>query len=268
MQSCRGCGTVFTARLPDPGEATDYGGYYRAENLEVPPFVHRRLAQIVASFEGHRRLGRWLDVGSGAGTLMAAARGKGWDVVGTEVAEVAAAATRARGLDVRVGDLGELGLPDASFDVVSMLEVVEHVSNAQALLAAAHSLLRPGGVLYVTTPNGRGISGRLLRMEWSVVSPPEHLQLFSLRGLRIVLRGSGFAVRTAQTHGLNPHELLHALRSREVPATAPSRVETSYRLNESLSSTRAGAMVKRAANAALGASRLGDSIKVLAQRQS
>jgi 2-polyprenyl-3-methyl-5-hydroxy-6-metoxy-1,4-benzoquinol methylase len=178
MQSCRLCGTVFTARLPSSTESKDYEGYYHEENLKIPAFVHRRLEELVSDFDEDRQLNRWLDVGCGAGTLLEAARGRGWEVIGTEVAERAAQALRPKGFDVRSGELGQLELPEAEFDVVSMLEVIEHVPDVSALLAASRRLLRPGGALYVTTPHGRGISARLLGTKWSVVCPPEHLQLF------------------------------------------------------------------------------------------
>ncbi|MGH2951356.1 MAG: class I SAM-dependent methyltransferase [Solirubrobacterales bacterium] len=266
LRVCRRCKTLFTARLPMVEEATDYGGYYHAGNLEVPDFVQRQLERLVSSLDGDRRLNRWLDVGCGAGTLMDAARAKGWLATGTEVGEGAADAVRARGFEVGVGELGELDLPDAGFDVVSMVEVLEHVRDPHALLVPARRLLRPGGVLYITTPHGRGISGRVLGASWSVVGPPEHLQLFSGRGLRAALDSSGLVVRTLRTEAVNPTELVQALRSR-TPAPKPgSRVESSYRLNASLSSSRAGRAIKRAANAALNVTRLGDSIKLVAER--
>src|SRR5260221_8264701 len=83
---CAACATVFTDRLPEPAESLDYDGYYHEGNLEVPPFVHQRLDELVATFEPRRRANRWLDVGCGAGALMEAARSRGWEVVGTEVA--------------------------------------------------------------------------------------------------------------------------------------------------------------------------------------
>lgn len=257
---------MFTARLPTAAESTDYGGYYHANNLEVPSFVHRRLDEIVRGFEADRRLNRWLDLGCGAGTLLQAARGRGWDAIGTEVAGPAAETLRAKGLDVRSGELNQLDLPEAGFDVVSMIEVIEHVPDVSALLTASRNLLRPGGVLYITTPHGRGISGRLLSTKWSVVAPPEHLQLFSRPGLRTALERSGFAVRSVHTAAVNPTELLQALRRDQGAAVPVDRVESSYRLNESLSSSRAGAVLKGAANAVLNATRLGDAIKLVAER--
>ena len=273
MQSCHSCGTVFTARLPTAAESTNYALYYHDANLEVPPFVRRRLAQLVSAFDADRRLNRWLDVGCGAGTLMEAARGRGWEVTGTEVAERAAAAMRDKGFDVRSGELEQLDLPEASFDVVSSMEVVEHVPDVNALLGESRRLLRPGGALYLTTPHGRGISARLLGMGWSVVDPPEHLQLLSTPGLRAALAHSGLAVRSLRTEAVNPTELLRSMRQRGrgTPPRAMrpgARVESAYRLNESLSSNRAGAAAKRAANAVLSATRLGDTLKLVAERPS
>lgn len=268
MRTCQRCRTLFTARLPVAAESTDYGGYYHPGNLEVPAFVHRQLERVVASFEPWRRCNRWLDVGCGAGALMAAARRRRWDVIGTEVAAGAAEAVRAQGFEVRTGELERLGLPAGGFDVISMVEVVEHVPDPRALLDAAGTLLRPEGAIYITTPHARGVSARLLRTRWSVVSPPEHLQLFSARGLRGAAVAAGLRVCELHTHNIDPNELLRAARSRSGPAVAPgARVESSYRLNESLSSNRAGTILKRVANATLSATRLGDSLKLVAERQ-
>ena len=229
--------------------------------------MHDRLGSLVTSFEPWRRLNRWLDVGCGAGALLAAAERRGWEVIGTEVALGAAEAVRARGFDVRVGQLERLGLPQGRFDVVSLVEVVEHHPDPRALFAAAATLVRPGGAIYVTTPHGRGISARLLGTRWSVVAPPEHLQLFSARGLQEALSAAGLRRRELHTHAVDPSELLRSLRSRGAGAGAPgSRVESSYRLNESLSSSRAGTLLKGMANAALSATRLGDSLKLIAER--
>jgi SAM-dependent methyltransferase len=265
MQRCRNCRTLFTAQLPGAAESTDYGAYYHAGNLEVPPFVGRRLAELVSSFDDRRRLNAWLDVGCGAGTLMQAACDNGWGVVGSEVAEGSARALRAKGLDVRLGQLRDLGLADGTFDVVSMVEVVEHVPDPRALFGEARRLLRPGGALYITTPHARGLSARVLGLDWSVIAPPEHLQLFSSRGLRLALEAAGLNVRSLHTHAVNPGELLAHFRSRRRSDAPVGRVESGYRLNESLSSSRTGALAKHTVNAMLDVTRLGDSIKLVAE---
>jgi SAM-dependent methyltransferase len=266
IRRCRRCQTLFTDRLPTADEGTDYAAYYHPGNLDVPAFVRERLGGIASSFDDSRRTGRWLDVGCGAGALLAAARDRGWDVTGTEVAEGGARAVRERGFDVRTGELDQLGLPEGAFDVVSIIEVIEHVPEPRSLLAAASVLLRRGGVLYLTTPNGRGLSARLLGTRWSVVSPPEHLQLFSRAGMRLALAGAGLRIREMRTHAVNPNELLRAVRVRQSGAVGgDERVASGYRLNAALSQSRSGAFLKSAANAVLSVTRLGDSLKVVAE---
>jgi hypothetical protein len=76
VERCRACRSAFTARLPTAPEATDYGRYYHAANLDVPAFVHSRLERLVSSLASYRRLNAWLDVGCGAGALMEAGRAR------------------------------------------------------------------------------------------------------------------------------------------------------------------------------------------------
>lgn len=261
---CASCGTLFTARLPEAAESLDYDAYYHPGNLEVPAFVHARLDELVAGFEEYRSLGRWLDVGCGAGTLLEAVRGRGWEAVGTEVSHGAAEAVRAKGFDVRVGEIAALGLSEQSFDVISLVEVVEHVPDPRGLLAEVEPLLRPGGALYVTTPHGRGVSARVLKAGWSVVAPPEHLQLFSARGLRRAVDGAGFDVARLRTQGTNPGELLGAVRRNRAPVAPGARVESGYKLNESLTGSARGRIVKSLANGLLAATRMGDSLRLVA----
>lgn len=266
IRSC-GCGTLFTAELPAATDEKDYEAFYAGgRSVPIPDFVLGRLGEIVASFERYRSLNRWLDLGCGAGTLLQAAVDGGWQAIGTEVAPAAVQAARAAGLDVRLGETGDLDLRSAGFDVVSMVEVIEHVHDPHALLGEAARMVRPGGALYLTTPHGRGISARLLRTRWSVVTPPDHLQLLSIHGLRAALDDAGLVVRSVSTHGLNPYELVAGLRHGRARTQTHSNTETSYRLNESLSTRRSGVIVKRAVNGALTAVRLGDTLKVVAER--
>jgi hypothetical protein len=143
--------------------------------------------------------------------------------------------------------------------------VLEHLDEPERILRDARRLLRPGGAMYVTTPHGRGISARLLGERWSAVAPPEHLQLYSARGLERALSRVGLTVRSMRAHAVNPNELVGALRRRG-PGTAAERVESGYALNESLSSTRGGAALRSAANGVLSVLRLGDALKARAER--
>jgi SAM-dependent methyltransferase len=269
IRSCDRCKTLFTSRLPLVEDSTEYYASFYAEgrDIAVPDFVLDRLRGVVHSLARYRTTGRWLDIGCGSGTLLRAAGAEGWDAVGTEIAPAIVDAMRAQGLDARLGLTQELALPSGGFDVVSAIEVLEHVSDPDALIAEAARLLRPGGAVYITTPHSRGISGRLLGTGWSVVAPPEHLQLFSSAGIRSTLSRGGLRALSLATSGVNPYELATKIRVRRQAGRVDSdTVCQSYQLNEMLSTHRVGTAVKRGANTVLSAVRLGDTLKVLAER--
>jgi SAM-dependent methyltransferase len=285
LLSCRECRTLYISALPGSDESEDYDGYYGEENLAVPEFIDRRLDEIVAGFEPYRRNGRLLDVGCGAGTFLRAAARAGWEAVGVEVSKPAAEHNRAAGFDVFNGELAAARYPEGHFDVAVASEVLEHVPEPREMLREILRVLRPGGLLWATTPNGRGLSARALGLGWSAVSPPEHLHLFSRRAARSLLAEAGFGSVRVVTEGANPVELLRALRRggpapaahgaraaqpsqpSQAPAAGNERVRSGYELNAFLSERPSRRLVKDAVNGLLRLSRLGDSLKIRAERR-
>ena len=223
LLSCRGCRTLYASSLPTSGESEDYDGYYSEGNLSVPDFIARRLDEIIAGFEPYRREGRLLDVGCGAGTFLRAAGRAGWVAEGVEVSATAAEHNRAAGFEVFNGELAAARYPEGRFDVVILSEVLEHVAEPREMLREILRVLRPGGLLWATTPNGRGLSARALGLGWSAVSPPEHLHLFSSRAARALLAEAGFGRVRVATEGANPFEILRALRGRGARRGAGAR---------------------------------------------
>jgi SAM-dependent methyltransferase len=270
LLSCRGCKTLYTSHLPDAETAEDYDSYYCAENLSVPDFINRRLDELIGDFASYRHNGRLLDVGFGAGTLLEAARRAGWNALGVEVSRSAVEHVRGLGFEVFCGTLHEAQYPDGHFDVVTASEVLEHVPDPQLVLNEIARVLRPGGLLWGTTPHGRGISAHMLGLKWSVVSPPEHLQLFSVGGIKKMLAQAGFRKSRVATEGVNPYELLQALRGRkpqeEAQQQSNARVESAYCLNEALMASPSRRLLKSALNNLLNLGRIGDSLKIRAEK--
>lgn len=253
---CRDCGLVFAGRRPSAAELADhYGSYSRADYDS--PITRKRYRELLGSFERYRQTDRILDVGCGIGFFLEEARDCGWEAHGSEFEERAVEIVRAKGLSCAQAPIGPDTFEPDSFDVVTAFEVVEHVSDPLVEAATIASALRPGGLLYLTTPNFGSLSRRLLRGRWSLVGYPEHLSYFTPSTLRSWLGRFGFVPVELTTTGIS----LARLR-RGLPAAAGGSGQGSdEQLRAQIEGSRMLRTAKRGAEAALGVTRSGDTIK-------
>jgi SAM-dependent methyltransferase len=260
---CAGCRTVFTTEVPADNHSI-YEKLHEESTLDdIPDIVRVRTAEIVATFDPWRGKGRLLDVGCGVGHVLEAAVAAGWRPEGVEVVESAVRNLTGRGFTVRRGFLDEMNYAPELFDVVVASEVIEHVHDPGTFVAECRRVLRPGGLFYVTTPNGAGGSARMLGTRWSTIAPPDHLQLFTNRGIRTLFERHSLTTRRIATEGFNPYEVISRVRG---TGDNFDRVGSARALNASFSATRGRRLVKSVINHALTATRMGDGIKVYAER--
>jgi SAM-dependent methyltransferase len=271
LRCCASCGTIYTETPPESGALDElYDHYYDHQRFEIPRVVAASLDRLVRSFTKFRETNRWLDVGYGAGGLLTIAERHGWLCHGIEVSPAALRFGAQRGWVVAAAPEEAL-FPEGGFDVVTMIELIEHVTTPDAFLASAARWLRPGGLLYLTTPNANSLNRRILGLEWSVLSPPEHQTIWSPRGIRHALVRSGFVPRGVRTEGLNPSELRARVGSSRVGSPRAgipplSRNDAALALNEAFSRSRFRRGLKMAVNWGLSALRVGDTLKVWAVR--
>ena len=179
----------------------------------------RYQGRLVARVECFRqaRKGRLLDVGCGAGYFLDAAREAGWQVQGVELSSAAASVGREQlGLDIFQGTLADAAFPDASFDVLTLFEVLEHLRDPGAVLAEARRILKPGGLLVVQVPNDvEAYRAWLSRSDnrWWVI-PPLHLFYFTEPTLRRWLESFGMDVLSLASEGNVGNDAVTLLRSR------------------------------------------------------
>ena len=270
MITCETCGTLYAEWLPDKTEAVDYDAYYTSSNLAVSPFISKRVEEIVSGFSAYRETNRLLEIGFGSGAMLRAAARAGWSAEGVEVSRTAVEHVRKDGLKVFCGELSEAGYSSGHFDVVIASELLEHVSEPQDMVAEIARILRPGGLLWATTPHIQGLSSRLLGLHWTTVSP-DHLHLFSRAGITRLLRSVGFRQVRIETRGVNPFELWQALLHRDEFLNADQhtaigdRVNSGCHLNEALGKSGPRRAFRKLVNGLLRLSRLGDSLKVWAE---
>jgi SAM-dependent methyltransferase len=133
-------------------------------------------------------------VGFGDGLFLQWAAAAGWEAVGLDTDPVAVDLARRRGLQVRAGRVEDLTDERESFDVVTCSHVIEHVHDPRQLLASIYGLLRPGGLLWLDTPNIGSLGHRRFGRHWLGLDPPRHLVVFSAGALLALLESTGFVV--------------------------------------------------------------------------
>ena len=180
---------LYTTSYFEGGQTTGYPSYLKDRAIIAANF-RDRLTWISALGPKGRRL---LDVGAAYGIFMQAARESGWDAEGVEIApDCAEQAARISGERVTAGDFVSAPL-SGPFDVIVMLDVLEHLRDPLACVKRAHELLAPGGLLVIETCNHASPWARLLGARWYFFDPPQHLYYFSKAGLTWLLARAGFA---------------------------------------------------------------------------
>jgi SAM-dependent methyltransferase len=181
--------------LPQEMERHTYAIMYEVEGAHWWFAGRRRILEsfvrgIVADLNLQGRPPRILDVGCGTGANLELLAQFG-EAEGVDVSEDALSFCRARGLEkVKRGAAEELPYPDASFDLVTGLDVVEHLDSDVAGLKEMHRVLKPGGRILLFVP--------AFMFLWGVQDDISHHRLrYTLKGLQRSVEEAGFKVERA-----------------------------------------------------------------------
>jgi len=207
---CRRCGFIYTTPkiLLSFKKMTDFYSQpeeYQSSTCEDSLRIFNKTLNLIEKFIGHR--GKLLDVGSGKGEFLAAARAKGWEVFGVEPSVNFVQYTKNKfGLNVQNSILEEARFPENFFDVVTLNMVLEHIDNPHSLLSTIQRTLKKGGLLYIEVPNmDSALLGLirfyfwLTRRDWSPhISPlhyPYHCYGYGRSSLKLLCEMNKFMIK-------------------------------------------------------------------------
>ena len=166
------------------GDRAFYDGLYRAGLGRIEALIPDR--------------GRLLDYGCSTGVFLGIAADCGWECAGIELNAEEARIARERGFDVEETVLADAA-SGALYDAITLWDVFEHLKDGVRFLEECRRFLRPGGVVFIQTPNSDSLAARTLHAACNVFDGLEHVNLYSRKSLAVVCERTGYALADFET---------------------------------------------------------------------
>ena len=256
LVKCSSCKFVFCKPKPSAEELINhYKSYGRAKGISQ--ITIKRYNELLDSFEKYRKTNNIIDVGCGDGYFLAEAAKRGWKVFGTEFTEEAIRVCEMKNISMKMGSIKAEMYPADFFDIITSFEVIEHINNPIEETHIYKTILRPGGIVYLTTPNFNSVSRLVLGAKWNVIEYPEHLCYYTRGTLKKLFSRIGFASREARTTGVSFSRFYGSTHTDLAPAFSDEALRKKTETNFVFR------VFKWAVNFLLNLSGRGDSLKAI-----
>ena len=209
LVSCSSCSFTFINPRPSPDSMEFYYANSKAsaffqtniigptEHVRIEKIVKPRLNYLNDTFPNK---GKWLDIGCSTATLLSEGIKSGWDGVGLDFEQTAIDQATKKGVPMLIKPI-EVIKPKNEYDLITMFEVLEHLSNPKENLEACYNANKIGGSIVITVPNIDGFEFETLGMVHTNICPPSHLNHFSPSTLPKLLSDIGYAITEVETPG-------------------------------------------------------------------
>jgi SAM-dependent methyltransferase len=179
-------GSVYSDPYFEGGVADGYRSYGGSERV-----LRREFRRALKNLHRLIPLGRLLEVGSAYGYFLMEAQ-RYFHVEGVELSSDAVSQAEKRGIKLHQGDLLDLDLGADRFDIAVLWDTLEHLPRPKLTLERIFSLLKPGGIIQLTTGDVDSLVARLFGKHWRLMTPPQHLFYFSALTVSRLLMMAGF----------------------------------------------------------------------------
>lgn len=271
---CFACKVVYLGSF-DTCYVDDLYEYYRQYQGKSREALFSQLTaksylKVLELFTLHTSCKSILDVGCGKGDFVDAGLRAGWDIHGIELAQPAVEIAQGFGLPVKRLDFFSPSIKPSSYDIVTLFEVLEHLPDPIKFLRHAAYVVKPGGLVYLTTPNFDCLDRLILGMAWPVIHR-EHLTYFTPQILLSAIHEkTNFTVLQCTTRNMSVQSL------QRIKSVLPGRKKTSNKsplsvvestsyvdAREIIEGSRLLQFVKRGVNKLLNATSSGNTISLL-----
>lgn len=174
----------------------------RADRVEYP----RNLRTLLA-IELYKKGGKLLDVGIGTGLFLKIAKKRGWDIYGIDISSYAIKSAKQTGAHLRVKVLSDKTFKENFFDAVNMRHSLEHIKNPQKILEIIYKILKPEGIICITTPNSFGLHAKIFGKLWPHLDLEHHVNFFSKKSLKKLVDDAGFKTLHFKTEELTAYDI-------------------------------------------------------------
>jgi len=222
--SCGRCGFCFLNPRPiqveQVYEKVDESRWHRRESQDSRPrelFFAGQLKAIekaLGPVNGGRCI---LDFGCGTGQFLDVALARGWETHGLEP-DPLTETIEARGHKTYIGQLQEVEIEEAYFDAVFCSAVFEHLHNPATQLQSLFEIIKPGGVLLITSvPNFGSATIRMNIANFYANSPPGDVNFFTPKSMAKMVEANGFQVLRATSYGFDYNSFIKRRHPGPVP---------------------------------------------------
>lgn len=143
-----------------------------------------------------------IDIGCGNGAFLAYAAKRGWNTAGVEPRHSSCEVARQGGAEIHESSFERIDFGERRFDAVVLWQVIEHMSDPVSCIELVRNILKPGGVVAISTPNISSIGSLLLGQRWPAIEPDSHYHLFSSGSLKMLMARCGFETIHTRCHDI------------------------------------------------------------------